>query len=498
MSEDRREVALARFFPEGVPLNFVDGRWCSTRRRAPAIDPSTGEGYSSVPVSCREEVDVAVAAAHRAQLGWAALPLVDRIAALGQVRTALAAHAEDLAYLESVDSGNPLTSTRRDMMLANRYLRDWPAQALALAATGRASMPYADGLSILTRVPYGVVGKIVAFNHPSLFALAGSIFPLLAGNTMVVKAPAHTPVATLALGAVLAEALPAGVLNLVAGEAEAGDALVVHPGIKRIAFIGSGETALRIQERLSVSGLVKHFTAELGGKNPMIVCPDVDIDEAADAALAGSSFLVSQGQSCQSTARFLVHDDIHDRFVAALIERLTRIRVGRAYDEGNEMGPLVSAGQLARVQYYVDAGLADGAQRVIGGSRPADAPTGGYYLAPTLFTEVPTGSIVAREEIFGPVAVVQRWSEESGALAMANDVDLGLSAAVWSKDIDRALRLATGLQAGYVWVNDANRHYPGAPFGGMKGSGTGREESVEELLSYSEPKAVNIRIAALR
>jgi acyl-CoA reductase-like NAD-dependent aldehyde dehydrogenase len=487
--------ALEAFWPDATPQNFVDGRWSATARRSDCVDPSTGMAYTSVPLSERADVDAAVEAARAAQSSWAALSLSDRISALSRLCEALADRSEKLALLESIDSGNPLSSTRRDMMLAKRYLSEWPAHALTFA--GRASRPHPDGLMVLTHEPYGVVGRIIAYNHPSLFAIAGSIFPLLAGNTIVIKAAAQTPVATLALGALLQKALPPGVMNIVAGEAEAGDALTIHPLIKRVSFVGSGATALKIQSRLSVSGLVKHFTAELGGKNPMIVCPDVDLPAAVEAALAGTSFLVSQGQSCQSTARLLVHEEIHDEFVERLAARLRDIRVGPAYAEDADMGPLVSAEHLARVKGYVRAGIDDGAMLIIGGGRPDGAPDGGYYLEPTLFTDVPAGSVLASEEIFGPVAVVQRWSEEAQVVEMANDVPLGLSAGIWTKDIDRALRLAGQVRAGYVWVNDANRHYPGAPFGGQKGSGTGREESIEDFTSYLEAKAINIKVAEL-
>jgi acyl-CoA reductase-like NAD-dependent aldehyde dehydrogenase len=486
--------ALTAFWPDATPQNFVGGRWNATTRRSDCVDPSTGALYTSVPLSERVDVDAAVEAARAAQPAWAALTLADRIAALTRLREALADKAEELALLESIDSGNPLPSTRRDMMLASRYLADWPAHALTF--TGRASRPHPDGLTLLTHEPYGVVGRIIAYNHPSLFAIAGGIFPLLAGNTIVIKAAAQTPVATLALGALVQEALPPGVMNLIAGEAEAGDALATHAEIKRLSFVGSGDTALKIQSRLSVSGMVKHFTAELGGKNPMIVCPDVDLGAAVEAALAGTSFLISQGQSCQSTARLLIHENIHDEFVDRLAARLAEIRISAAYDEDAEMGPLVSADQLARVEGFVRAGVEDGATLVTGGARPDGVPFGGYYLQPTLFTDVPGGSVLAREEIFGPVAVVQRWSNESQVVEMANDVPLGLSAAVWTKDIDRALRIAEQVRAGYVWVNDANRHYSGAPFGGQKGSGTGREESVEDFTSYLEAKAINIKVAA--
>ena len=239
--------------------------------------------------------------------------------------------------------------------------------------------------------------------------------------------------------------------------------------------------------------MVKHFTAELGGKNAMIVCADVDVDAAVDAALAGTSLRISQGQSCQATARLLVHERVYETFCQRLIDKLDEFVVGPAYDEANDMGPIVSQAQLDHVLSFLDD-LPSTARVRTGGVRPTGVPQAGFYLRPTLITDVAEDARVLTDEVFGPIVTAQAWAEESDALRMANASDLGLSAAIWSNNIDQALRLAHGVEAGYVWVNDANRHYPGAPFGGVKGSGVGREESLDELLSYSEPSAINVRI----
>ncbi|MEU6413580.1 aldehyde dehydrogenase family protein [Microbispora sp. NPDC046933] len=484
--------ALAHFWSDSQPRAFVAGEWVAAGATAPSYDPSTGEELAAVPYASAAEVDAAVEAARGAQPAWSAAGLEARADALELVEASLRAHGEKLALLDSADSGNPLASARRDIGLALRYLKRWPSFAFALA--GRATTPAEDALSYTLRTPYGVVGKIIAFNHPTLFALGGMIFPLLAGNTMVIKAAPQTPLATLAIGRVLADVLPPGVVNIVAGGAETGDALVTHPAVKRIAFTGSLPTALAIQSRLGARGRIKHLTTELGGKNAMVVFPDVDLDAAVEAAVAGMSFTVSQGQSCQSTSRLLLHESIHDDFVTRLAERLRRLRVGVAYDEGSDMGPLVSLQQLDRVRGYVASGCEEGAELVTGGGVPDGVPPRGYYLEPTLFTGVTPRMRIAREEIFGPVVAAMTWSDHDEMLRLANDVDLGLSAAVWCRDIDLALRTAHELEAGYVWVNDANRHFLGAPFGGVKNSGVGREECLDELLSYFETKAVNVRV----
>lgn len=486
------ERCLQQLFPHGRPGMLIGEEWRhSAQRTMPTSDPSTGELIGQVPCGSASEVDEAVRAADAAQPAWAHLSVPERAALLGRLADVLEAEGEHLATLESVDSGNPLRATRRDVGFALAYLRQWPAQALAFA--GRATRPFPDGLSYTLHKPYGVVGRIVAYNHPSLFALAGLIHPLMAGNTIVIKAADQTPLGTLAVGALARRVLPPGVVNVVSGDGSTGDALTIHPNVKRLSFVGSGRTARVIQSRLAVSGMVKHFSAELGGKNAMIVCADVDVDAAVDAALAGTSLRISQGQSCQATARLLVHERVHDAFCNRLAARLNELVVGPAYDETCDMGPIVSEQQLTHILSFLDD-LPPGAQIRTGGTRPEGLPPNGHYLRPTFITGDLEGHRVLTEEVFGPIVTAQPWADEDEVLRMANATDLGLSAAVWSDDIDQALRLAHQVDAGYVWVNDANRHYAGAPFGGVKGSGIGREESVEELHSYTETCAVNVRI----
>lgn len=485
-------TVLAEFFPGSTPANFVGGEW-STGPAEDVTDPSTGMPYSTVPQTRTGDLGLAVDAAEEAQPAWARRPLAERIECLQAFAEQLRTRGEALSVLESIDSGNPLPATARDTGLALRYLRDWPAWAIA--QQGRVSRPFADGLSYTVREPYGVVGRIIAYNHPMLFAVAGMILPLLAGNTIVIKAAPQTPVATLALGCLIQETLPPGVVNLLAGDGAAGDALVTDPRVKRLSFVGSEQTAVTIQGRLGAGGAVKHFTTELGGKNAMIVADDVDLDEAARAAVAGMSLTVSQGQSCQSTSRLIAHESIIEPLTARVRELMSGLSMGIAYQSGIQMGPLVSAAHLERVRGFLTDAEQAGADVVeCPAQRAADRPERGYFLAPHLVVGADPSSTVATEEIFGPVLSVHPFSTEDEALALANGVRQGLSAAVWSQDLDRALRLAHGVNAGYVWVNDANRHYPGAPFGGMKGSGVGREECPEELDSYTELKAINVRI----
>jgi betaine-aldehyde dehydrogenase len=237
---------------------------------------------------------------------------------------------------------------------------------------------------------------------------------------------------------------------------------------------------------------VKHLSFELGGKNAMIVFPDVDLDAAVEAAFASMSFTVSAGQSCQSTSRLLLHDDIAGPFLEALAARMSAVRVGTAYAPDTDMGPLVSSAQLERVAGYVAGGRDAGARVLTGGRSPREP---GYYFEPTLFDRVTPDMAIARDEIFGPVLSALTWSGYDEMLDLANGVDLGLSAAIWTRDIDTALRVAAEVQAGYIWVNDANRHYLGAPFGGVKNSGVGREETADEYATYLETSSVNVKVA---
>lgn len=482
--------AISPFWPEQTgPTNFVGGEWAAAASSAETFDPSRGNVLSAVPESSKEDVDAAVAVAVQAQPSWARLTIAERAAYLSKLHDSLASRAEELALLEAVDSGNPMPATRRDVGLALRYLSEWPHQALAVA--GRFTRPHTDGLSLVSAEPYGVVGKIIAYNHPMLFAVAGLIHPLMAGNTIVIKTSTQTPLATLALGAIIDGVLPPGVVNIVGGGSEAGDALVTHPRIKRIAFTGSQATALTIQTRLSASGTVKHFSAELGGKNPFVIFDDADIPQAVEAAFSGLSYHISAGQSCQSTARILVHESAMRHVEAGLMEAMRSLRLGPAYDEDTQMGPVVSQDQASRIENLIRSGIDEGARLVTGGKR---LPIDGYFIEPTLFTNVSPTMTIAREEIFGPVATLTPFQRVEEAVELANDTRYGLSAAVWTRDLDRALHVSSAIQAGYVWVNDANRHYPGTPFGGMKGSGVGREETIDELLGYTEAKSVNIRV----
>ena len=284
-------------------------------------------------------------------------------------------------------------------------------------------------------------------------------------------------------------------VNIVTGNGiPTGNALVRHPAVKRIAFTGSMPTGLAIQRAAAEVG-IKHITLELGGKNPLIAFPDMDPDKIAEVAVNAMNFAWS-GQSCGSTSRLLLHESLHDRVLARVLERVAALRLGDPLDPQSQMGPLNSKRHYERVCAMVQSGVADQATLRIGGKRPAGSRfERGYWLEPTVFADVKQGMRIAQEEIFGPVLSIFSWHDEQEALALANSTEYGLTASIWTNDIKAALRAARTVKAGYVWINGASSHFYGTPFGGMKNSGLGREEGLDELLSYTENKTIHIKLA---
>jgi betaine-aldehyde dehydrogenase len=466
-----------------------DLRAAAAGTTAPVRDPSTGEVIVEVPWGGAADVDAACRAAHDAFGPWSKLTVQERAAHLKRFAGLLAENADDLALLDAIDSGNPITAMRREVDAAVAHIENWCGLVLGLNS---AVIPASrEGLHYTSYRPYGVVARIVPFNHPQLFATTRGIAALLAGNTVVLKPAEQTPLSTLAIARLAREAFPAGVLSFITGGPEAGDALVRHPTVRRVGFIGSTAIGRLIQQRAAEQA-VKHVTLELGGKNALIVFPDAEFDAAVEGALLGMNFGVSQGQSCGSTSRVLVHRDLYEDFVEALAARISEIRVGRAYDRDTEMGPLISDVHRTRVEGYIDAGRNERARLVVGGGRPQGLGDG-YFVEPTLFADVGRDMRIFREEIFGPVLSVAAWDDYDEVIADANSVEYGLTASVWTQDLTLAHKTADRLEAGYVWVNETSIHHWGTPFGGTKESGVGREESIEELLSYLEEKVTHIK-----
>jgi len=313
----------------------------------------------------------------------------------------------------------------------------------------------------------------------------------MAGNSVVLKPSEQCPLSATLLGEIASEVLPPGVLNIVTGDGEVGSALARHPRVKRLSFVGSVRTGMAIQ-RSAAEVAVKSISLELGGKNPFIVFPDAPVEKVAEAAVLGMNF-IWQGQSCSSTSRLFVHDSIYDEVVQRVVAKAEAIRIGDPFEWTTQMGAINSQAHLSKIENYVEIGNAEGARLVAGGKRPAGAGfQKGFWFQPTVFADVRQDMRIAREEIFGPVLSILRWSDIDDAIEMANSVEYGLTGAVWTRDIANALRTAQRLQSGYIWINGVNSYARAVPFGGYKNSGVGRERSLEELYSYTEEKSLQI------
>lgn len=453
-------------------------------------DPSTGELLESVSFAGPADVDSAVAAGKRAFPDWKKRHVDERAAILRQFANAVRAQAEEFGMLDALDSGNPFHSMVDDVKKACGTVEYFAS--LGMEIKGQTIPTPGGGLNYTRREPFGVTGRILPFNHPIMFAVGKIASALITGNTVVMKLPDQAPLSGLYLGRIVQDIFPPGVVNILAGDgATTGSHLVRHPDIYRIAFTGSVETGRRISEQAGICQL----SLELGGKNPLIIFPDVDVDKAAEAAVSGMNYTLSQGQSCGSNSRVFVHKSLKKPFLKAVKQRVESIRIGHAVDDETQMGPVVSKAHYDRVMGYIAKGKEEGGSVLTGGGHVTGAEfASGYFIQPTVFFDVTSDMTIAREEIFGPVMSVIDWDDESRMLEEVNDSPYGLCANIWTNDISKALQMADDVEVGYVWVNGlGGKRFKGAPFGGVKNSGLGREHSIDEMLSFTQEKNVNVR-----
>jgi len=451
-------------------------------------NPATGECLGPCADANAADVDAAVQAAQAAFAEWSRTRPAERAALMRKVATVLRGHATELALLDAANCGNPVAEMTRDALAAAAQFDFFAGLVTEIKGD---TIPMGEGVvNLSVREPYGVVGRIVAYNHPLMFTAAKSAAPLAAGNTVVMKPPVQAPLSAYRWMELIDGILPPGVLNVVSGGTECGAALSAHPDVPFVSLIGSVATG-RAVARAGADRL-KRITLELGGKNACIIYPDADLERASHGAVHGMNFTWS-GQSCGSTSRLFVHESVHDEVVARVLDKIHHYRPGLPTDPATTMGAIVSRAQFDKIMKYIDLGLSEGATLAYGGKRPDDpALSKGFFIEPTVFTDVTAKMRLANEEIFGPVLSVIKWSDEETMLAQVNAVEYGLTGAVFTRDLANAHRAASRIQAGFIWVNNAGPHFLGTSYGGYKQSGIGRDESIEELLSYTQGKNINI------
>ncbi|WP_458190068.1 aldehyde dehydrogenase family protein [Haladaptatus sp. NG-WS-4] len=451
-----------------------------------SIDPATGDEFTEIAVGGEEDVDRAVSAARDAFDSWQDVPPDERGRLVHHIGELIKENSEELAAIESKDQGKPLSQARSDMRGAWRYFEYYSGAADKLE--GRSVPVGPDQIDYTFREPYGVSAQITPWNFPGNLFARGVAPALVTGNTVVVKPAPQTSLSTLRLAGLCSEAgLSSGVVNVVTGTGTAtGEPLVSHPGVDTITFTGSISTGRRIMKQAAET--ITPVTLELGGKNPALVFPDADLDRTATAI--ATAIFTNAGQVCSAADRLLVHEDVHDRLVDRIVKIATGYDIGPGWNDP-DIGPLASAEHRDRVMDYVSTGKGEGATLATGGSALDRA---GYFIEPTIFTDVTNGMQIAREEIFGPVLAVLSFSDESEALAIANDTEYGLTAGIFTSDITRAHRLSGQLEAGNVYMNKWFGDTTQTPFGGYKHSGIGREKGLEALDSYLQTKNVAIDI----
>lgn len=476
-----------------VQQSFIDGAFVASTsgETFETRHPGTNRVICEVEQAGEREVDLAVAAARRGFEVWSATPAMERSRILRRAVEIIRERTHELALLDTLDAGRPISETSTEDVVTGADVIEFYA-GLVPALHGE-TIDFPDGFARMRREPLGVCAGIGAWNYPIQIAMWKSGLALACGNSMIFKPAEVTPISAAFLAEIYREAgVPDGVFNVVQGDARVGRMLVRHPGIAKVSLTGEAGTGRAVMG--DAASTLKKVTLELGGKSPIIVFDDADVDSARNAALTNNFY--STGQVCSHGTRVFVQRGVYEAFLDGIADRVAALRVGDPFDPATEIGPLVSAEHHDKVLGYMKAALDSGARHLVGGVEPDDpALAGGNYVTPAVFADCTDDMAFVTDEVFGPLMSVLPFDDEAEAIRRANDTDYGLAGAVFSRDVSRANRIANRIESGYVWINDYGTMPASTPFGGYKLSGLGRENGVQAIEHYTQIKTIYTQLA---
>ncbi|MCP8615914.1 aldehyde dehydrogenase [Salirhabdus salicampi] len=475
-------------------LAYINGQWLGSESgdTMPSYNPFNQEVWAEIPKMSKNDVDTAIEAASKAFSEWKSLNGLERSKLMFRLADLIEENADKLALVESTDNGKVIRETKNQVRFSARNYRYFAGYADKLLGN---TIPVDNKnlLDFTTQEPLGVCVLITAWNSP-LPLLANKLAPALAtGNTVVIKPSEQASISTLEFARLVDLAgFPPGVVNVVTGDGSTGGSLVEHPKVAKVSFTGGVSTAKVISR--AVSDQLIPTTLELGGKSPNIIFDDASLDEAIVGAMAG--IFGAAGQTCIAGSRLLVHRDVLDKVVTALVDRTEKIKLGNPLEESTEMGPVANEQQLNKIKGMIKQAIDEGAELLTGGLEDPVVDSDGYFVKPTIFyTEDPASLTIANEEVFGPVLVIIPFQDEMEAISIANDSDYGLAAGIWTRDIKKAHRVASKIEAGNIWINTYRTSQVGAPFGGIKFSGHGRERSWHALYDFTYTKNIMVNLS---